>query len=139
MKEHFNKFVSVEMAKKLMRAGYPVFKYDVYNDGRPYFDIPEYGQDGWEEGDRYRIPTYAEVFDWFISNHIFITFTPAFTFALKGKMSYTWMVSYPDIKECHMVYHKSDEWSSLKLAMDDAIDFALGVEIPKIEEDTDLA
>lgn len=148
MVNNYSKIVSVDMAKELLKFGMPLHKYTVYNDGKPYFDIPDYGQPGWEEGDRYRIPTYGEVFDWFANEkYICITLEPYFAIALRGHIAFTWKVAYPDIKLGLLVIKdEGDNWiqgmpygGSFTLTADDAIKYAMTVKVPDSKEDTSLA
>ena len=96
----YSEYISQKLAKKLLANGFHLFNYKggTY-DGKPYFDVPSQGEPGWADGDRYRIPTYGEVFEWFSQERgIVITLEPFFTMALGGHTAYTWKISYPDEK-----------------------------------------
>lgn len=116
MVDNYSAYIPVDLAKKLLKFGMPLHKYHRYDDGKPCFDIPGYGEPGWEGGDRYRIPTYGEVFDWFASEkHIVITLEPFHTFALKERIGYTWKIVYPDYELGGLVLRsEDDEWDSSK-------------------------
>lgn len=61
--------------------------------------------------------TWAEVFDWFTHNGIFITFKPWFTFALRDHVCYTYQISYIDETEGRLIRAvESEEASSFNLA-----------------------
>ena len=95
---NYSEHISEELARKLLDWGYPLLSYapGTY-DGAPCFDIPGPDEPGWADGDRYQIPTYGEVFDWFSRvKGIVITLEPFHTFALKGQIGYTWKINYVD-------------------------------------------
>ena len=77
----YSEYISEELARKLLDWGYPLYKYGLGGyDGAPCFDIPGPDDPGWADGDRYKIPTYGEVFDWFSSERgIVITLEPFHT------------------------------------------------------------
>ena len=83
---NYSEYISEELARKLLDWGYPLYKYGLGGyDGTPYFDIPGPDEPGWEDGDRYKIPTYGEVFDWFSSERgIVISLEPFHTFSLEA-------------------------------------------------------
>lgn len=72
MTKYYTAIVSEEKAKKLLKSGMPLHKYYVY-DSAPAFYIPGPGEPGWADGVRYRIPTYAEVFDWLLDRGLCIS------------------------------------------------------------------
>lgn len=81
---NYSEYISEELARKLLNQGYHLLSYapGTY-DGAPCFDIPGPDDPGWADGDRYKIPTYGEVFDWFSSERgIVITLEPFHTFSL---------------------------------------------------------
>lgn len=79
------------------------------------------------------LPTYADVFDWFMEKEIVITLEPFFTFTLANHTGYTWKVSYMDAQaEDMIVVTENDKWEpemayggSFPYAADDAIRFAI--------------
>ena len=141
MVDNYSAYIPVDLAKSLLKFGMPLHKYRVYNDGKPAFDIPGPGEPGWESGDRSRIPTYGEVFDWFATDrHIVITLEPFHTFSLKDHIGYTWKVTYPDVKLGLVIRTEGDEYlpgmpygGSFKLTANDAIKYAMTVTV-NIEE-----
>ena len=65
----------------------------------------------------YRDITWAEVFDWFAYNGIFITFKPWRTYALRDHVCYTYQISYIDETEGRLIRTaESEEASSFILA-----------------------
>ena len=135
--DNYSAYISVELAKRLLEFGMPLHKYKVY-DGKPAFDIPGPDEPGWADGDRYRIPTYGEVFDWFASEkHIVITLEPFHTFALRERIGYTWKIVYPDYELGGLVVRtEENEWNSnkgfggsFKLTANDAIENAMTITV----------
>lgn len=132
----YSEYIPEELARKLLDWGYHIFKYSVGGyDGKPYFDIPRYGEEGWADGDRYQIPTYGEVFDWFSTQRgIIITLEPFFTFSLKGHIGYTWKINYID-PECGLILRTEDDeykpgdgfGGSFKLTANAAIESAMKI------------
>ena len=73
----------------------PLCKYDLGSyDGKPYFDTEDDDSTNWEDCDRYQIPTYGEVIDWFSSKGIYITFNVFFTYSLMQHVAYYWKISH---------------------------------------------
>ena len=94
---NFSKYILEDLAKELLELGMPLCKYDLGSyDGKPYFDTEDEDSPNWEDCDRYQIPTYGEVIDWFSGCGIYITFDVFFTFALADNVAYLWKVSYID-------------------------------------------
>jgi len=133
---NYNEQISEELARKLLDWGYPLFNYKggTY-DGKPCFDIPGHGEPGWADGNRYRIPTYGEVFDWFsIVKGIVITLEPFHTFSLKGHIGYTWKINYEDPELGLVLRSEEDEYKpgdgyggSFKLTANAAIESAMRI------------
>lgn len=116
------------MAKGLWKLGMPL-RTDVGSFGlKPY-------QYDWLGFDRYEIPTYGEVIDWFSSKGIHITFDAFFTFALADNVGYLWKVSYIDKSNGDMrllTISEEDAWDgkegyggSFELVANDAIRYAM--------------
>lgn len=130
----YSEYIPQKLARKLLDNGFHLFNYkESTYDGQPYFDIPKYGEEGWIDGNRYRIPTYGEVFDLFsLERGITITLEPFFTMALEGNTAYIWIVSYPDenspvlkdISEMDM-WESGSLGGSFCLVADAAIEFAM--------------
>lgn len=130
----YSEYISEELARKLLNWGYPLLSYapGTY-DGAPCFDIPGPDDPGWADGDRYKIPTYGEVFDWFSSERgIVISLEPFHTFSLKGRIGYTWKINYVDSEIGLVARTEEDEYQSgdgyggsFRLTADDAIKFAM--------------
>lgn len=96
---NFSKYIPEDLAKELLELGMPLCKYGVGSyDGKPYFYEKPYQYD-WSSCDRYRIPTYGEVIDWFSGWGIYITFDVFFTFSLADNVAYIWKISF--IKETY--------------------------------------
>ena len=94
---NYSGYIPRDLAKELLSFGMPLYKYDLGSyDGKPYFDTEHKDSPNWEDCDRYKIPTYGEVIDWFSSKGIYITFNAFFTFALLGKAAYLWKISFID-------------------------------------------
>ena len=131
-----SEYISEELARKLLNQGYHLLSYapGTY-DGAPCFDIPGPDDPGWADGDRYKIPTYGEVFDWFSSERgIVITLEPFHTFSLGGQIGYTWKTSYVDPEIGLVLNTEEDEYQSgdgyggsFRLTADDAIKFAMKI------------
>ena len=91
---NFSKYIPRDLAKELLELGMPLCKYDLGSyDGKPYFDTEDEDSPNWADCDRYQIPTYGEVIDWFSSKGIYITFDVFFTFALADNVAYIWKIS----------------------------------------------
>lgn len=94
---NFSKYIPRDLAKELLELGMPLYKYDLGSyDGKPYFDTDDEDSPNWEDCDRYQIPTYGEVIDWFSGCGIYITFNVFFTFSLMQQVAYYWKISYID-------------------------------------------
>ena len=94
---NFLEYIPEDLAKELLSFGMPLYKYAVGSyDGKPSFYIEDEGNSDWASCDRYRIPIYGEVIDWFSSKGIHITFNTFFTFALSDKVAYLWKISFID-------------------------------------------
>ena len=131
---NYSEYISEELARKLLNQGYHLLSYapGTY-DGAPCFDIPGPDDPGWMDGDRYKIPTYGEMFDWFSSERgIVITLEPFHTFSLRGRIGYTWKINYVDPEIGLVLNTEEDEYQSgdgyggsFRLTADDAIKFAM--------------
>ena len=131
---NYSEYISEELARKLLNQGYHLLSYapGTY-DGAPCFDIPGPDDPGWMDGDRYKIPTYGEVFDWFSSERgIVITLEPFHTFSLRGRIGYTWKINYVDPEIGLVLNTEEDEYQSgdgyggsFRLTADDAIKYAM--------------
>ena len=94
---NYSGYIPKDLAKELLSFGMPLYKYAVGSyDGKPSFYIEDEGSSDLSSCDKYRIPTYGEVMDWFSSKGIYITFDTFFTFALLGKAAYLWKISFID-------------------------------------------
>ena len=94
---NYSKYIPEDLAKELLSFGMPLFKYDIgLYDGKPYFDTEDEDSPNWEDCDRYQIPTYGEVIDWFSGWGIYITFDVFFTFSLADNVGYLWRISFID-------------------------------------------
>lgn len=92
---NYSKYIPEALAKELLELGMPLCRYDLGSyDGKPYFDTEDEDSPNWEDCDRYQIPTYGEVIDWFSGWGIYITFDVFFTFALADNVGYIWKISY---------------------------------------------
>ena len=111
---------------------------DLYDyDGKPYFYTEEEGIPGQASCDRYRIPTYGEVIDWFSSKGIYISFEAFFTFALADNFGYLWKIFFIDRSKGDVkwkVISEEDAWDSKKgyggsfeLDANDAIKYAMNM------------
>lgn len=78
---NYSGYIPEDLAKELLQYGMPLY---------------DEGNSDLSSCDRYRIPTYGEVIDWFSSNGIHITFNAFFTFALSEKVAYLWKISFID-------------------------------------------
>lgn len=135
---NFTGYIPRDLAKELLGFGMPLYKYDMdlYDyDGKPYFYTEEKGIPGKVSCDRYQIPTYGEVIDWFSSKGIYISFDAYFTFALRGNVAYLWKISFIDRSNGDVkwkVISEEDAWDSKKgyggsfeLDANDAIRYAM--------------
>ena len=133
-------YIPRDLAKELLSFGMPLYKYDMdlYDyDGKPYFYTEDTGSSDLASCDRYQIPTYGEVIDWFSSKGIYISFDAFFTFALVDNVAYTWKISYiagsnDDIKL--VTISEEDAWDSKKgyggsfeLEANEAIKYAMNM------------
>ena len=111
---NFSKYIPEDLAKELLQYGMPLYKYDLGSyDGKPYFDTEDEDSPNWEDCDRYQIPTYGEVIDWFSSKGIYTTFDVFFTFALADNVAYLWRVSFIDRSNDDMVLNTISEEDAL--------------------------
>ena len=133
---NFSGYIPRDLAKELLSFGMPLYKYDLGSyDGKPYFDTEDEDSPNWEDCDRYQIPTYGEVIDWFSSKGIYITFEAFFTFALRGNVAYLWKISYIDSSNNDLklkTISEEDAWNgkegyggSFELDANDAIKYAM--------------
>ena len=91
---NYSKYIPEDLAKELLELGMPLHRYGLGSyDGKPYFDTEDEDRPNWEDCDRYQIPTYGEVIDWFSNEGIYITFDVFFTFALADNVGYIWKIS----------------------------------------------
>ena len=137
---NFSGYIPRDLAKELLSFGMPLHKYDIdlYDyDGKPYFYTEDAGDTNLASYDRYRIPTYGEVIDWFSSKGIHITFDAFFTFALADNIGYLWKISYIDRSNGDVkwkIISEEDAWDSKKgyggsfeLEANDAIKYAMNM------------
>ena len=133
---NFSKYIPRDLAKELLSFGMPLYKYDLGSyDGKPYFDTEHKDNPNWEDCDRYRMPTYGEVIDWFSSKGIYITFEAFFTFALADNFGYLWKIFFIDKSNDDVkwkIISEEDAWDSKKgyggsfeLDANDAIKYAI--------------
>ena len=140
---NFSGYIPRDLARELLSFGMPLYKYDIdlydidlYDyDGKPYFYTKDAESPDLASCDRYRIPTYGEVIDWFSSEGIYITFEAFFTFALADNFGYLWKISYIDSSNNDLelkTISEEDAWDSKKgyggsfeLAANDAIKYAM--------------
>lgn len=133
----YTKYIPAELARKLLTFGMQLYKYDINTyDCKPCIDVPMMGEMNWENGDRYRIPTYGEVFDWFFTDKkIAIILIPFFTMSLKEQMAYTWEISFPSKFETRLITITENEvhsntngyGGSFSLTANDAIEYAMTI------------
>lgn len=110
----FSKYIPEDLAKELLQYGMPLYKYDLGSyDGKPYFDTEDEDIPNWENCDRYQIPTYGEVIDWFSGWGIYLTFDVFFTFALADNVGYLWRVSFIDRSNDDMMLNTISEEDAL--------------------------
>ena len=133
---NFSGYIPRDLAKELLSFGMPLHRYGIGSyDGKPYFDTEDEDSPNREDCDRYRIPTYGEVIDWFSSKGIHISFDAFFTFALRGNVAYLWKISYTDSSNNDLklkTISEEDAWDSKKgyggsfeLEANDAIRYAM--------------
>ncbi len=135
---NFSKYIPEDLAKELLELGMPLHRYCIGSyDGKPYFDTEDEDSPNWEDCDRYQIPTYGEVIDWFSSKGIYITFDVFFTFSLADNVAYIWKVSYIDKSNSDMrlvTISEEDAWDgkegyggSFELDAQSAIRYAMNL------------
>lgn len=135
---NFSGYIPRDLANELLDFGMPLHKYDIdlYDyDGKPYFYTEDVGSPDCSSCDRYRMPTYGEVIDWFSSKGIYISFDAYFTFALADNFGYLWKISFIDRSNGDMkwkIISEEDAWNSKKgyggsfeLDANDAIKYAI--------------
>ena len=131
---NFSGYIPRDLAKELLSFGMPLHRYGIGSyDGQPYFDT----EDNWSSCDRYRIPTYGEVIDWFSSKGIYVSFDAYFTFALADNFGYLWKISFIDRSNGDVkwkIISEEDAWDSKKgyggsfeLDANDAIKYAMNM------------
>ena len=95
---NYSGYIPKDLAKELLSFGMPLY---------------DEGNSDCASSDRYRIPTYGEVIDWFSSKGIHITFDAFFTFALADNVGYLWKISFIDESNGDMkwkVISEEDAW-----------------------------
>lgn len=135
---NYSKYIPRDLAKELFSFGMSLHKYDMdlYDyDGKPYFYTEDAESPDLASYDRYRIPTYGEVIDWFSSKGIYISFEAFFTFALVDNVAYLWKISFIDRSNNDLklkTISEEDAWDSKKgyggsfeLDANDAIKYAM--------------
>ena len=133
---NYSSYIPKDLAKELLQYGMPLYKYDLGSyDGKPYFDAEDEDSPNWEDCDRYKIPTYGEVIDWFSSKGIYITFEAFFTFALADNFGYLWKIFFIDRSNGDVkwkIISEEDAWNgkegyggSFELDANDAIRYAM--------------
>ena len=111
---NFSKSIPKDLARELWEFGMPLCRYGIGSyDGHPYFDTEDEESPDWSSCDRYRIPTYGEVIDWFSEWGIYITFDVFFTFALADNVGYLWKVSFIDRSNDDMMLNTISEEDAL--------------------------
>lgn len=126
-------YITTDLLKELIDHDFPSYKYSVGGyDGNPLYYTKDLFDADWGDCDAYKIPTYAEVLDWFMSKGIIITLEPFFTFALKDRIGYSWKISYINsncemktITELDMMRPNDGYGGSFQRTMEDIIKFAL--------------
>jgi len=129
----YTDYISVDLLKELLDFKFPAYKYPENGyDGKPVYYTKDENDPDWMNCDAYRIPTYAEVLDWFTSKGIVITLEPFFTFSFQNRIGYNWEISYiakncemKTITELDMLKTNDGYGGSFKRIMNDAIEFAL--------------
>ena len=112
---NYSKYIPKDLAKELLELGMPLCKYGLGSyDGKPYFDTEDEDSPNWENCDRYQIPTYGKVIDWFSGWGIYLTFDVFFTFALADNVGYLWRVSFID--------RSNDDIKLVTISEEDALD-----------------
>ena len=133
---NFSGYIPRDLAKELLSFGMPLHRYGIGSyDGKPYFDTEDEDSPNREDCDRYRIPTYGEVIDWFSSKGIYISFDAFFTFALADNFGYLWKIFFIDRSNGDVkwkIISEEDAWDSKKgyggsfeLDANDAIRYAM--------------
>ena len=135
---NFLGYIPRDLAKELLSFGMPSYKYDMdlYDyDGKPYFYTEDAKSPDLASCDRYRIPTYGEVIDWFSSKGIYISFDAFFTFALADNFGYLWKIFFIDRSNGDVkwkIISEEDAWDgqkgyggSFELEANDAIRYAM--------------
>lgn len=131
---NYNKNISIGLLKELLNYDFPAYKYLTNGyDGSPVYYTKDKNDPEWSNCDAYRIPTYADVIDWFMSKGIVITLRPFFTFSLKDRIGFNWEISCIDndnckmktIEELDMLKSEQGYGGSFQRTMEEAIVFAL--------------
>ena len=133
---NFSGYIPIDLAKELLKFGMHLHRYGIGSyDGQPYFDTEDEDSPNWEDCDRYQIPTYGKVIDWFSSKGIHISFDAFFTFALADNIGYLWKISFIDRSNGDVkwkIISEEDAWDSKKgyggsfeLDANDAIRYAM--------------
>ena len=126
-------YITADLLKELIDHNFPAYKYSVGGyDGKPVYYTKDLFNPDWMDCDAYKIPTYAEVLDWFLSKGIVITLRPFFTFSLNDRIGYNWEISYitddckmKTITELDMIKSNDGYGGSFQRTMEDVIKFAL--------------
>lgn len=126
-------YITADLLKELIDHNFPAYKYSVGGyDGKPVYYTKDLFDPDWMDCDAYKIPTYAEVLDWFLSKGIVITLRPFFTFSLNDRIGYNWEISYitddcemKTITELDMMKSNEGYGGSFQRTMEDVIEFAL--------------
>ena len=135
---NYSGYIPEDLAKELLSLGMSLYKYAVGSyDGKPSFYMKDEVNSDLASCDRYRIPTYGEVIDWFSSKGIYISFDAFFTFALADNFGYLWKIFFIDRSNGDVkwkVISEEDAWDSKKgyggsfeLDANDAIKYAMSM------------
>ena len=131
--DNYCDYITADLLKELIDHNFPAYKYSVGGyDGKPVYYTKDLFDPEWRECDAYKIPTYAEVLDWFLSKGIVIILRPFFTFSLNDRIGYNWEISYitddcdmKTITELDMMKSNEGYGGSFQRTMEDVIEFAL--------------
>ncbi len=77
MKSIYNCYIPEDLVRKMLDAGFPLYKYSIGGyDGKPIYYTKDFFDPDWIDCDAYKIPTYTEVLDMLLDGDIVISIEP---------------------------------------------------------------
>lgn len=118
MENVYNNYIPEELAKKMLKSGFRLYKYSVGSyDGKPSFFTVDEDNPIWETCDRFRIPTYAETLDMLLDKNVIISIEPT------DKLKFEFYIYFRGAKG--EISSLSSVRDNFKMALEDATSMAI--------------